>query len=82
MKGSEFRDLRLGGGLNQRELALRLGTTAETISRYENNHSPIPTTVQLATRYLCEPEGAVRNIVPSEVETVRRIRALLEERHG
>jgi transcriptional regulator with XRE-family HTH domain len=80
--GSAFRDLRRGSKLSGRELASLLGVSAETISRYENNHKPIPKTVQLAARYLCEPRTT--NIIPRspEWETVRKIRALLEELHG
>lgn len=48
VSGATFRDARKAIGLTQTQVAELLDTTAETLSRYENEHAPIPRTVQLA----------------------------------
>ena len=52
VSAATFRAARKALGLTQAEVAELLGTTAETLSRYENGHLEVPRTVQLATAEL------------------------------
>lgn len=52
MEGHEFKKLRLQLQLTQRELAEQFDINVRTLSRYEQNASPIPRIVEYALTHL------------------------------
>jgi transcriptional regulator with XRE-family HTH domain len=78
MNGSDLVALRKGAGLKANELAALLDISAATLSNYENDKSPIPVKIVLATRYLCEKNGNVR-VTPTDAMLAEAIRTIVLE---
>jgi transcriptional regulator with XRE-family HTH domain len=69
--------LRKRTNLKAYEMAEKMGLSAATLSRYENGKAPVPKTVALAARYLCEQEtGPVLDTPETRLaEAVREVAA-------
>ena len=77
MKGPDLKALRQRSGLRGYELAKLLELSPETISRYETGKVPVPKTVELATRYLCQSSLSAAD--PPEVALVKALKTLLKD---
>ena len=53
MTGQELTAMRKSAGFKAKHLAEVLGINATTLSRYENDHMPIPPMVKYAVSYVC-----------------------------
>ncbi len=71
---TDLRALRTRAGLSAKFMATELGISPMTLSKYESGKAPVPRSVYLATRYLCQPVRATR-----ADQLVQAIKEALEE---
>lgn len=73
MDGPTLKELRQSAGYKGAEISRKLGLCPQTWSRYENGHSPIPKTVEYATRFLCQPRPATLSAIDRLTSAIKEI---------
>lgn len=73
MGGAELKTLRVGAGLKAWEVARALDISPTTLSRYECGHAPVPQTVALAVRHLCEPRLAPESAEERLISAIKEV---------